>query len=338
MNVLLTSAGRRNYIVDYFVSALGEHGVVHVSNSSQLCSSFTYAGPKVISPMIYDPGYVEFLVNYCESNDIEAIVPLFDVDLPVLAKAVERFEQIGVKLVTGDLDAVEICNDKARTVEFLTDLGIKSPLTFDSLSNAKESIEGGSLHFPVIVKPRWGMGSIGLSKVSSLSELDFVYDQVRRECFDTYLKFESGIDDRFCVLIQEVLEGTEHGLDVLNDLEGKFVITNAKTKLAMRSGETDIARTVRDHRLEKLGERVGRKLRHRGNLDMDIFLDGDSVSVLELNCRFGGGYPFTHLAGGNYVEAIVSWLRGQEVDKESLRVRPNVTCTKVLKPEILTCR
>ena len=35
MNILLTSAGRRGYMVNYFKEALGEQGEVHVANSTK---------------------------------------------------------------------------------------------------------------------------------------------------------------------------------------------------------------------------------------------------------------------------------------------------------------
>lgn len=46
------------------------------------------------------------------------------------------------------------------------------------------------------------------------------------------------------LLIQEYVSGTEYGVDVINDLNGKYVTTFVKMKLSMRGGETDKAVTV----------------------------------------------------------------------------------------------
>lgn len=48
MNVLLTSVGRRAYMVKYFKDALGENGQVHVCNSDDKTVAFHYADKFVI--------------------------------------------------------------------------------------------------------------------------------------------------------------------------------------------------------------------------------------------------------------------------------------------------
>ena len=44
----------------------------------------------------------------------------------------------------------------------------------------------------------------------------------------------------------------------------------------------------------------------RGPLCVQMKEDKDGVPKLtEINPRFGGGYPFTHLAGCNYIKAVI---------------------------------
>ena len=122
------------------------------------------------------------------------------------------------------------------------------------------------------------------------------------------------------IMIQEKLTGNEYGLDVINDLDGNFVAVSVKQKLAMRAGETDKAVTVDLPLLREMGETIGRHLKHIGNLDVDIMQrsNGD-YCVLELNPRFGGGFPFSYEAGVNLPRAIMMWLRGEKVDPSILQ-------------------
>ena len=122
------------------------------------------------------------------------------------------------------------------------------------------------------------------------------------------------------ILIQEKLTGKEFGLDIMNDLSGCNVAVSVKQKLAMRAGETDKAITVDLPEVVEMGKKIGQNLRHIGNLDTDIMqrANGD-YCVLELNPRFGGGYPFSYEAGVNLPKAIMEWVKGNEVDASMLQ-------------------
>lgn len=116
------------------------------------------------------------------------------------------------------------------------------------------------------------MASIGIYKIETDEELDVMYKKLHREIFNTYLKYESAIDESTCILIQESINGQEYGIEVLNDLEGNYVTTLAKKKIAMRAGETDIAEIIDPKDFSPIGKLISNNLHHIGNLDIDIFV------------------------------------------------------------------
>lgn len=324
MNILLTSVGRRSYLVEYFKEVVGEKGEIHVANSSPISPALPVADKSVITPLIYDDEYIPFLLDYCQKNNISAIIPLFDVDLPVLAKNSEVFQNIGTTVVVSAFNVVEICNDKWKTYEFLSENGFNVPATFITLEEAIEHLHKGHIIYPVMIKPRWGMGSIAVYEAENEEELRVFYEKVKRNIQNTYLKYESSVDTERSVLIQEKLGGQEYGLDIIDDLECNYVTTIAKMKYAMRSGETDCAVTVDSPDLKQLGEKLSNVMHHRANLDVDVFVSDEKCYVLEMNARFGGGYPFSHLAGVNLPLAIVKWLTNEDIDREVLAEAMNV--------------
>jgi carbamoyl-phosphate synthase large subunit len=101
-------------------------------------------------------------------------------------------------------------------------------------------------------------------------------------------------------------------MDVLNDLDGNYKGSFVRQKLSMRSGETDKAISVIDQRFTEIGKTIGSELKHIGNLDCDVLERDGELYVLELNPRFGGGYPFSHEAGMNTCKSYISWLKGQD--------------------------
>ena len=109
------------------------------------------------------------------------------------------------------------------------------------------------------------------------------------------------------------------GLDIMNDLEGNHVAVSVKRKLAMRAGETDKAVTVDNAEIRQIGAVIGQNLKHIGNLDCDILERDGAFYVLELNPRFGGGYPFSYEAGVNMPKALIEWAQGHEVNPDILK-------------------
>lgn len=329
MNLLFTSVGRRSYLIQYFRNALSEcGGEIHVMNSSDITPVFQLADKATVSPLIYDEEYIPFLLRYCENNDIDAIISLFDVDLPLLSANKEKFAQIGTTVIVSDLDVIEICNDKWKTYHFLIQNGFHAPKTYCSFESAVEALNKSEIAYPVIVKPRWGIGSIGITVAEDKEELRVFYKKTKRNIFNTYLKYESAFDVDNCVLIQQMLPGEEYGMDVINNLKGEYQNTIVKKKYAMRSGETDCAVTVADVMLKKTGEKLSEALHHIGNLDVDLIADEECAYILEMNARFGGGYPFSHMAGVDLPQAIVKWLNGDSVDISVLTERINIISQK----------
>lgn len=332
MNLLLTSVGRRSYLVEYFKKALEGQGKVFVANSTALSPAFLVADEAVIVPEIYDPHYIPFLLRYCAEKDIKAIISLFDIDLLILARHKQDFEGIGTKVLVSDSDFVDICNDKWKTYQFLKKNGFQTPETYLELDKAKQDLMDRKLHYPLMVKPRWGMGSIAVYEADNEAELDVLYLKIKRDIEKSYLKYESAQNMEESVIVQEKIDGQEYGMDVINDLEGRYINAIVKMKRAMRFGETDCAMTVEEPVIRELGEEIAKISHHIGNLDVDLFKTQDGTCyVLEMNARFGGGYPFSHMAGVNLPQAIVNWLSGKPAEESLFIPRIGVSGQKDIK-------
>ncbi len=322
MNILLTSAGRRTYLVEYFKQALGNAGEVHASNSV-MSPALTAADRYVITPIIYSDEYIPFLLDYCRKNNIKLLVSLFDIDLPVLAAHKGEFMDIGTFVAVSDKAVIDCCNDKYSMSHKLWKNGIRCPECAVSISEALLKLEAMSMHYPLIIKPRYGMGSISVNKVYDKSQLKAVYSICVRNIEESYLKYESAHCIKEAVLIQECADGTEYGMDVINDFNGKYINTIVRRKTAMRAGETDEAVILGDSDPEyeiliELGRSISEAFAHIGNMDVDVIMSKDNMRpyVIDMNARFGGGYPFSHLAGADLPKAYIEMAEGRDVSKE----------------------
>ncbi len=334
MRILLTSAGRRSYIIDYFKKVDGIDKV-YASNSAYTIA-LKRADGYLISPLIYSPDYIPSIINYCKDNDIKAVLSLFDIDLLVLAQHANEFAKNGIELILAPEEFIRICNDKYSTYKFVTSLGIKSPKTYIQLSVVKQAIAKGEVSYPIIIKPRWGMASMGIYKVENEEELEFFSKKCYKDIFNSYLKYESSMTRENAIIYQEVMVGEEYGLDVLNDLNGNYIKTFAKQKVTMRSGETDLGRTADPAPFESVAKTIASNSGHHGICSVDCFKKGDDIYVIEMNCRISGHYPLAYLAGFNYPQLVVDWMNGKPTNPDLIKFEIDLYIIKDLVPTILS--
>lgn len=317
MNILFTCAGRRTYLLKYFKENLSEGDNVIATDMQLSAPALQAADIKLQVPAVYDPKYVDITLKICEEYKVDALISLNDLELPILSENKARFEKLGVKVIVSDPEVIDICFDKYKTAQWVESLGLKSPKTFVRLEDAKTALASGDISFPLFMKPRWGSGSIGLESIADMEELDIYYNLLMKKIKKTILATAS-VGDEY-IMIQEKLTGSEFGLDVMNDLEGNNISVSVKQKLAMRAGETDKAVTRDIPEVRDMGRKIGEALRHIGNLDVDIMQRANGeYCVLELNPRFGGGFPFSYEAGVNMPKAIIQWVKGETVDSAML--------------------
>lgn len=331
MNILLTSSGRRSYLVSYFKSALQGRGLVHASNS-EYSPALNVADRHVITPLIYEDSYINFILNYAIENDITAIIPLFDIDLPVLSDAKEIFRKAGIKVVVSDHETTIICNDKWKSYMFLENNGFQTPKTYLNYNKVLEELRKNIIKLPLVIKPRWGMGSKGVYIADDEKELEVFYKKAMKEVKSTYLKYEAKNDFDECIIIQEYIEGSIHGLEAVNDLDGNHITTFVTNICDIRFGESYSAVTDNNVVLKQLGLALSEKLKHIGVMDIDCISSHMFHYIIDLNVRFGGLYPFAHLAGANIPLAIINWLDNVEPDKELFKIKYGVKSVKDIVP------
>ena len=97
MNILLTSVGRRAYIIEYLKEVykkLGLAGIIIATNSDKYTTAMSIADKAFTSPLIYDEDYIPFLLDICKRERIDILISLFDIDLMILAKNKLKFENL----------------------------------------------------------------------------------------------------------------------------------------------------------------------------------------------------------------------------------------------------
>ena len=326
MNILFSCAGRRRYLLKYFKEELSQGDKIIATDMQSSAPALTEADIVEVVPAVYAEKYIEILKDICVKHNVDAIISLNDLELPILSKYKFEFEKLGTKVIVSSIDIIDICFDKYKTFEFIQSIGINSPSTYKNYNDAIEALKSNKLNFPVIIKPRWGSGSIGIEIAYDYEDLEILYNYLKKKLSRTILAKASISEES--LLVQEYIDGNEYGLDIMNDLNGNNCGVSIKKKLSMRSGETDKAITIENSDIKSIGQKIAQNLKHIANLDCDILEKNGNFYVLELNPRFGGGYPFSHEAGVNMPKAIISWLKNEMVNDSCFIAEVNKTYAK----------
>lgn len=311
LNVLLTCAGRRHYLASYFKQALGQNGRVVGTDMDLSAPALQACDAAHKVPNVFDSDYLDELKKVILAENIHMVFSLNDLEAGLLANNRAALEQeTGATFYVPSLSTLDVCADKWSTFQFAREIGVASPETFLCTADAMEGLELGRVRFPLIIKPRWGSASMGLFVVETPVDLVSGFDACRKAVAKSALS-SLGVED--AVIIQEVIQGPEYGVDILYGMQQNFMGFTAKMKLAMRAGETDKAVTVVSESFREIVSKIANALPHRGNLDCDFMEQDGNLYLLEFNPRFGGGYPFTHLAGANHVQMLINDYQGKKV-------------------------
>jgi carbamoyl-phosphate synthase large subunit len=301
LNILFSCIGRRGYIADYFRAHLAPNDRIIGTSNSRLTPGFRNCDLAVLLPDIVSTDYLPALTRLCRDEDITALVSFFDPDINVLSRHLGDFRALGVVPILPTPEVNEIAFDKYRTFTFALNNGFDAPETFVDLEQAMTAVETGRIRFPMVVKPRHGFASLNLFRARDANELDVLFRYVPE------------------MMIQPLITGTEYDLDICNDLHGQVLSVVPKRKISTRAGEVDQAEICNTPSMMALGLRLGEalgKMGHVGPLDVDVIVNDDKPYILDINPRFGGGYPMSHLAGADFPRLLMQMIRKESPRSE----------------------
>ena len=291
MNILLTSVGRRVELLKAFRQSMCRSnitGKIITADLKRSAPASFLADTAELAPRIDDPDYVEKLLDICDRHRIDLLIPLIDTELYLLSLYRQKFADRGVTLLLSSVRTNEICYSKKETGIFFEKIGVKTPKVYDLSQNPE-------LTFPLIVKPNTGSSSVGVYYVRDSTELNF---------FATYIKD---------AIVQELIAGDEYTIDILVDFKGNVISIVPRLRLETRAGEVSKGITVKNPALIAAAKYVVESLPGAiGCITVQCFLQSNGEIVfIEINPRFGGGYPLSYRAGADFPSWIVQSLAGE---------------------------
>lgn len=284
MNLVVLSAGRRVSLLRGFQSAAGRLGgrVFGADLSPEMSAACHIADDSFALPHVLSDEYAQALLAACLAHEVGVVVPTIDTELAVLAQLRDRFLRSGIELVVSDSEFVQVCRDKRSTIDWFESRALPVP----------RPMELNALEYPAFGRPY--DGSLSKDIVVLKCEADVV-DAVRN---NPKLIFAEYLDP---------VEHSEFTCDLYFDRQHKLRCVVPRERLVVRGGEVAKARTAKNEIVDELFDKLATVPGARGCITVQLFRHNQNgtLAFIEVNARFGGGYPLSRHAGADFQRWLV---------------------------------
>jgi len=306
MNILMPSAGRRFKHIRLFKQCAEVEKVI--STDIDYLSSGIHAADKCYKvPKTTDPDYIPSLKKICKVEKIDVIIPLLDLDILLLSRKREEFEEKGIKFLLSSKETIEIALDKLKTANFLGQHGLPTPKTI-----LASEWENHKIDYPIIIKPRFPALRVeegyDISVIRNNNEINKIFKKI------------NDVEENY--VFQEYLTGMELTIDFFCQNNGEFVlavpanrISALTTAFSKNGGTMDKGYTFFDEEIENLVKKATKVMDFCGPANFGGFRTrNEKTFFTEINARLTGGATLSVLGSGiNLFQWSVDLLSGKRI-------------------------
>jgi carbamoyl-phosphate synthase large subunit len=287
MNTIITSAGRRVSLVKAFqnearlISGSAKVFTIDMNPNYSAACQISDAAFKVKA--LNDPKYIEDLLKIAIENEVKIIVPTLDTELVLLANHKKMFADHGISVIVSESDFIFKCRDKRLTNQFFVERGIGIPKEIDKLNPS----------FPLFIKPFDGSLSADIFLIKNRDELLPSHLDNPRFMFMEYI---------------DKLTHEEFTVDMYYGKDNLLKCVVPRKRIEVRGGEISKGITVKNNLMKEILLKLNHIDGAVGCLTAQFFrnIETGKIYGIEINPRFGGGYPLSYHANANYPKFIYS--------------------------------
>jgi len=296
MNILISSAGKRVSLVKAFQKEIKiriPNGKVFAADANpKLSAACMIANGWFKVPRLDDPDFISELIKKCIAHSITLIIPTIDTELLLLVENKALLKRCGIQVVISSPAIINKSRNKRLIHTFFESHGIEVAKEY-----AKDNLE-----FPLFIKPSDGSRSIDTFLIEDKNDLADYHFQNEKFMFLEYIDHK--VND-------------EYTCDTYYGLDGILKCVVPRKRIEVRDGEVNKGKTTKNELVPYIKEHLPFIEGARGCLTMQFFLNSITRRIvgIEINPRFGGGYPLAYLAGANFPKMIIEeYLLGKELD------------------------
>lgn len=265
-----------------------------------------------------EPGYLEQILQICEQNKIDIVLPTVESELELFSSHKDLFRKAGAKVSVSNHASISQTDDKANFLKTCRKSGVPHPRSLvaedrASMISAVEFLgyprlpvciklcgQEGSRGFRIIV-PEERMGDLFLhekptGRYTTLSSMEAVFSTIG------YPK----------LIVQEYVSGTEYSTDSLCD-NGAVLCMTGRMNYLLDNSIPMSSRITKNEIAFDYTRRIVAAASLDGNVGIDFFIrDDGGVVAIECNPRLTATVGLSRYAGINLVYLQVKRLLEEE--------------------------
>jgi carbamoyl-phosphate synthase large subunit len=295
MNILITSAGRRVSLVRAFqkeLKAIFPQGQVMTTDFNIELAAACHISDKAFQlPLVDDSNYLNCLIDVCLNNNIKLIIPTIDTELHLLAKHSKSLLKKGIIPIISSQKFIDICRNKRNMNAFFLDNNIPVAKEYSKYDYT----------LPLFIKPQNGSRSVDTFIIYNHEDLTEYHFKNPDLMFLEYL---------------DHADYEEFTCDLYYDKHHNLKCVVPRKRIEVRDGEVNKGLTDKNELVNYIKTHLSQIDGAIGCLTSQFFKHKENGTIygIEINARFGGGYPLTYLSGANYVKWILEeYLLNQDI-------------------------
>lgn len=282
-----------------FIKSLSQNYDVHVSSKTLFCAGFfsRYTHTRLYWKKSYllEIDLIEQIIDTVSKSNYCFILPCSDRSSRLLSQYKNKLAEY-TQVIVPNYDIFMWAADKNKTMLFCTEHDIPCPKTYDLSFDTLKTIN--KINFPVIIKPKIGVGAVGFRIfVNELELRDFIQvtNDLDKHLLQEYIPNEKQYTvEAFC----------DH-----NNVLRSCVVSEKLRFFPLIGGTSTCNITVRNPQITEIVKKLLESLGWHGFANIDLIFDPrDGIpKVIEINPRIGATVKLAFISGVDFSCFIDNW-------------------------------
>lgn len=272
-----------------------------------------YPDKKLIWPKSsdYPDKFYQQFISHVEKEYYDFVLGLSDVSTEMLSSHKQEIEKY-IQTLVPDYKIYSKAANKYNTMRLCMENDIPCPLTVNEDEIDCDFFKE-QLTFPVVVKPKRGVGAVGFSILSNPSDLEKCILDYRKKFGD--------------LLVQEYIPNDlQYTAEVFCDKQSEIkacVISEKKRFFPLKGGTSSCNITIKNDEMISISRTLLKKIGWVGPANIDFILDpGDNTpKVIEINPRVGATVKIAFLSGVDFSNMIITSINNKNIEKTSSYIK-----------------